>query len=112
MKSFIVITNKISSVSTLATRFLIVLFMAFCTLTAVHPIHAMADDLDEKADSIYEEYLSDISDRRNELSSGSITINDITMQVYCEQIGEPDENGYPLYIALRGGGSVEKDIAN
>ena len=112
MELIIAAAKKLSSASTISTRFLIAIIVIFYGLTFVQPIHAMADDLDEKADSIYEEYLSDISDRRNELSSGSITINDITMQVYCEQIGEPDENGYPLYIALRGGGTGDKDIAN
>ena len=93
MELIIAAAKKLSSASTISTRFLIAIIVIFYGLSFVQPIHAMADDLDEKADSIYEEYLSDISDRRNELSSGSITINDITMQVYCEQIGEPDENG-------------------
>ena len=55
-------------------------------------------------DAVYEEYLASIQHRKNELADGKITIGDITMRVYTDVIGEPDENGYPLYICLHGGG--------
>lgn len=61
------------------------------------------EQLNNLEDSIYEQYLLDISDRKDELSKGSITIDNATMKLYFEKIGQPDENGYPLYIALRGG---------
>lgn len=64
-------------------------------------------------DAVYEEYLSSIQDRKNELAEGQITLRDITMRVYTEVIGEPDENGYPLYICLHGGGySPTPDMNN
>jgi hypothetical protein len=48
------ITKKASSVSIISTRFLIAIIVTFYSLTFIQPIHAMADDLEEKADSIYE----------------------------------------------------------
>ena len=69
------------------------------------------EQLNNLEDSIYEQNLLDISDRKDELSKGSITIDNATMKLYFEKIGQPDENGYPLYIALRGGGVGDKSVA-
>ena len=69
-------------------------------------------DVEKESEKIYQEYLDSISDRKDELESGEITIGDITMKLYFEKIGSPDENGYPLYIALRGGGTSSVELAD
>ena len=64
-------------------------------------------------DQVYREYVESIRHQENELKDGKITIGDMTMRVYMDIIGEPDENGYPLYIALHGGGySPTPDMNN
>lgn len=75
-----------------------------------------ANDYDNNAeistaiDELYNNYLVNIAGRNSELSEGKISVNGQTMRVNMEIIGEPDANGYPLYIGLRGGG-VEDDKA-
>lgn len=63
-------------------------------------------------DVIYEQYVESIRSRQYELGSGKMDINGIKQNIYFQKIGKPSENGYPLYIALRGGGVGDKYIAN
>lgn len=58
---------------------------------------------------IYNQYINSISSRMYDLSSGKITINDTTMIFSAKQIGKPDKNGYPLFIAFHGGGSENNE---
>ncbi len=60
---------------------------------------------------MFENYVEDITARRYELLSGSMTIDGIKQDIYYQKIGQPDENGYPLYIALRGGGNGDTRAA-
>ncbi len=73
-------------------------------LTSIEGINAYKDKL-------YSQYLEDISGRRDELESGSMTIDGVKQYISFQKIGKPDENGYPLYIGLRGGGNCDKNIA-
>lgn len=57
----------------------------------------------------YNQYINNISYRMYDLSLGKITINDTTMTFSVKQIGAPDENGYPLFIALHGGGTLDNE---
>lgn len=70
------------------------------------------DEINIAKEQIYNEYVKGISHRMNDLASGEITINDTTMTLSVKQIGNPDENGYPLFIALHGGGTENEAIAD
>lgn len=61
---------------------------------------------------VYNEYRASIASRADELAEGQIVIGDITMQVDMQIIGKSDENGYPLIIALHGGGSSDTPAMN
>lgn len=51
--------------------------------------------------------------RIREVEEQSIAFGDVRMRYGLEVIGEPGENGYPVYIALHGGGGVPfPDINN
>ncbi len=62
-------------------------------------------------DPVYSAYIESIRDRETELFSGKMTIDGISMYISTEIIGQPDENGYPLYIGLRGGGNPDTSLA-
>lgn len=69
------------------------------------------EEIAAAADNLYAAYREQIADRQNELSEGKITIDGVTVSLSMQQIGKPDENGYPLYIALRGGGVDDAELA-
>jgi len=48
--------------------------------------------------------------RLNETEHHSMTFGDAVMQYTVSVIGEPGENGYPVYIALHGGGGTTKEF--
>ena len=48
--------------------------------------------------------------RVKETGEGSMTFGDAVMQYTVTRIGEPGENGYPVYIALHGGGGTTKEF--
>ncbi|MBP3292256.1 MAG: hypothetical protein J6N32_00730, partial [Clostridia bacterium] len=48
--------------------------------------------------------------RRKETEKKSMTSGSATMKYTISKIGEPGENGYPVYIALHGGGGTTKDV--
>ena len=48
--------------------------------------------------------------RRQETEKKSMTSGSATMKYTVSKIGEPGENGYPVYIALHGGGGTTKDV--
>ena len=92
------------------------LFLCMLMKTSVRAMPVINDfrnnyELEVEEEELYRQYLNEIAPRRGELSSGSMTINGITMPVYMNIVGEPGENGYPLYIALRGGGIDDKECA-
>ncbi len=56
---------------------------------------------------IWREYLQKQSEdevRKNEVESRAMKYQDVEMKYGLQIIGEPGENGYPLFIALHGGG--------
>lgn len=61
---------------------------------------------------LYQEYIGSISNRKKELESGEITIGNVTMKHSFSKIGKPGANGYPLYIALRGGGVNDEKLSD
>lgn len=48
--------------------------------------------------------------RLNETEKKSMTFGDAEMKYTVSIIGEPGENGYPVYIALHGGGGTTKEF--
>ncbi|MEA4927828.1 MAG: hypothetical protein VB104_04020 [Candidatus Limiplasma sp.] len=62
--------------------------------------------------AVYDEYRVSIASRADELAEGQIVIGEIPMQVDMQLIGEPDENGYPLILALHGGGASDTPSMN
>jgi len=48
--------------------------------------------------------------RLNEIENKSMTYGDVVMKYTVSVIGEPGENGYPVYIALHGGGGAPKEV--
>ncbi len=48
--------------------------------------------------------------RLNETEKKSMTFGGATMKYTVSTIGEPGENGYPVYIALHGGGGTTKEV--
>ncbi len=65
--------------------------------------------VEEARNSVYESYKNSIAGRKAELTSGKITIDGWTMELYVKKIGLPGPKGYPVYIALHGGGNDNKE---
>ncbi len=45
-----------------------------------------------------------------EITQKAITYGDVTMKFEIKSVGMPGPNGYPLYIALHGGGQTTKEV--
>lgn len=84
------------------------------TATAVISDSALSltdnEGIEAAVSSAYDAYVTSIEDRKTELSDGAITIGDIAMRLDTQIIGEQDDNGYPLYIALHGGGEEDAEV--
>lgn len=72
--------------------------------------------IEEARNLLWEEYLAEIradETRKAEVDERVMYFGDVKMKYGLQVKGEPDENGYPLYIALHGGGSSDTpDINN
>ena len=72
--------------------------------------------IEEARNLLWEEYLAEIradETRKAEVDERVMYYGDVKMKYGLQIKGEPDENGYPLYIALHGGGSSDTpDINN
>ncbi len=69
----------------------------------------------EARELLWEEYLEEIKNdetRKAEVDNRKMEFGDVTMKYGMQIKGEPDENGYPLYIALHGGGSSDTPDVN
>lgn len=69
-------------------------------------------DIEALRDEVLNSYNSKIASREGELFSGKIKIDGQTMKIAAFKIGKPDNNGYPLYIALHGGGVEDDSVAD
>lgn len=66
-------------------------------------------------DQVWKEYLQEISEdevRKSEVENRVMKYQDVQMKYGLQIIGEPDENGYPLFIALHGGGQGDTPDVN
>lgn len=83
--------------------------------------YTMPDSLESQEDIvnarnyIWEEYLNKVrgdETRAAELEEKAMTFGEATMKYGFFVKGEPDEEGYPLYIALHGGGGSDTPYLN
>ncbi|MDF2542323.1 MAG: hypothetical protein K0S47_2041 [Herbinix sp.] len=69
----------------------------------------------EARDIIWQQYIEEQKQdevRKREIKEGVMTYGDVQMRYGMDIIGEPDEEGYPLYIALHGGGQSDTPDMN
>ena len=86
-----------------------------CSKTAVEqPAHDYSSiaEIEEAANAMYDEYVQSISERKDAVKAGSMKAGSKTMKFSFEVIGTPPKDGYPIYIALRGGGVGDKAVAD
>lgn len=69
-------------------------------------------EIEEAANAMYDEYVQSISERKDAVKAGSMKAGSKTMRFSFEVIGTPPKDGYPIYIALRGGGVGDKAVAD
>lgn len=88
--------------------------LALCMLTAsacAEPLDAAS--LKEARQEVWNAYREEQQrdDRLlSETAESAMTFGDVTMRYIVLTIGEKPENGYPLYIALHGGGGAPKEV--
>ena len=88
--------------------------LALCMLTAsarAEPLDAAS--LKEARQEVWNAYREEQArdDRLlSETAESAMTFGDVTMRYIVLTIGEKPENGYPLYIALHGGGGAPKEV--
>lgn len=73
------------------------------------------DDIENARKYIWHEYLNQVKNdktRIEEVENRSMTFDDATMKYGFFVKGEPDESGYPLFIALHGGGQSDTPDLN
>ena len=71
--------------------------------------------IEEVREQLWEEYLAEIradETRKAEVENLVMEYGEVSMKYGLQEKGEPDENGYPLYIALHGGGSSDTPDMN
>ncbi len=64
---------------------------------------------------LWDEYLEEIQSdesRKAEVMNRQMELGDVTMKYGLQIMGEPEENGYPLYIALHAGGADDTSESN
>ena len=95
------------------------LIMIIICLTACvsQAVPESADNMDYKAEraAAWNEYVSGMNEAgvmERELAAERLDLGDVSMRIAVFVVGEKPENGYPLYIALHGGGSGETPDLN
>ncbi len=74
-----------------------------------------SEEIQEVRDLLWEEYLAEIradETRKNEVDNQVMAYGEVNMKYGIQIKGEPDEQGYPLYIALHGGGASDTPETN
>lgn len=70
-------------------------------------------DISEIKEKVWAEYIEKASAdpaRRREFEEKALKYGEVTMRYEIFTIGEAPEEGYPLYIAMHGGGSAPKEL--
>ncbi|HHY82087.1 MAG TPA: hypothetical protein GX505_05330 [Clostridiales bacterium] len=71
------------------------------------------DNIQYIRDKVWKSYIETIlndESRRKEFESNEMVFGDVSMRYAVFKIGEEPEGGYPLYIALHGGGEVPEEV--
>ncbi len=72
-------------------------------------------EIREVRELLWEEYLAEIREdetRKSEVDNRVMAYGEVSMKYGMQIKGDPDEQGYPLYIALHGGGSSDTPELN
>lgn len=72
-------------------------------------------DIENAREQIWQEYLEQVRQdevRAAEVEKHAMTFGEVTMKYGIAVIGEPGESGYPLFIALHGGGGSDTPDLN
>ena len=96
--------------------FISLLMMIIC-LVSCATNGAPGSTIDYKAEraAAWDEYVQAMADAgvmERELAAESLDLGDVSMKIGIFVVGDKPENGYPLYIALHGGGSSETPDMN
>jgi len=96
--------------------FISLLMMIIC-LVSCATNGASGSTIDYKAEraAAWDEYVQAMADAgvmERELAAESLDLGDVSMKIGIFVVGDKPENGYPLYIALHGGGSSETPDMN
>ena len=73
------------------------------------------EDIENARKYIWQEYLNQVRNdaaRMEEVENRAMTFGEATMKYGAFVLGEPDELGYPLFIALHGGGQSDTPDLN
>ena len=73
------------------------------------------EEIQAVRDLLWEEYIAELKadeTRQNEVKTREMAYGEVTMKYGMQIKGDPDENGYPLYIALHGGGGSDTPTVN
>lgn len=73
------------------------------------------EDIENARKYIWQEYLNQVRNdaaRKEEVENRSMTFGEATMKYGAFVLGEPGESGYPLFIALHGGGQSDTPDLN
>lgn len=88
----------------------------FCLFGAVSAQHPFAmEDFAEVMPDVFNAYVEAVYEDPNraaEVENQEMVWGDAVMRYTMQVVGEPDENGYPLYICLHGGGSSDTPDSN
>ncbi|MBO7619441.1 MAG: hypothetical protein J6T06_02930, partial [Victivallales bacterium] len=82
-------------------------------LTAAHAQTLPFDKIDAFKKDCWSQYLKKITEdpqRQKEMAESAIPYKDSVMKFALYQIGDEPEGGYPLYIALHGGGGTAPEV--
>ncbi|MBR4899378.1 MAG: hypothetical protein IKZ46_00420 [Victivallales bacterium] len=82
-------------------------------LTATHAQTLPFDKIDAFKKDCWSQYLKKITEdpqRQKEMAESAIPYKDSVMKFALYQIGDEPEGGYPLYIALHGGGGTAPEV--
>ena len=72
-------------------------------------------EIREVRELLWEEYLAEIREdetRKSEVDNRVMAYGEVSMKYGMQIKGDPDEQGYPLYIALHGGGASDTPEIN
>ncbi len=95
------------------TAAVLTFFCLFGAVSARQPF--AAEDFAEVMDNVIDAYVESVyedADRIAEVENQEMVWGDAVMRYTIQVIGEADEDGYPLYICLHGGGSSDTPDVN